>query len=376
LARQENDPARVLLLSSRARRRTLFNSALHEFEEAITSFDAAEVFAPTAYHGDIRFDAARHSQLLLRRIAGARKPSRTVVPYPVQRRLTADYDLLFAVFDNPWDSALIHTIEGFRDRCARVACYIPEIWAPNIGSARLRHEPFSDYDHVFVGTFHDVEPFATVTGVASSALAPGVDTDVFSPGSRSYPRVIDVVNLGRRMSTTHEALRRLAADSGCFYLYDDVLNGEAPDFGEHRKWLADVLLRSSYSIANYARCDRPDLNRGVREMGYRFVEGAASGTVMLGAPPDTPQSAEYLGWEDAVVPTPIEAPDIADVIADLERDPARVEAIRRRNISGSLRHHDWVYRWEQVLHTMGITPTEAMARRREHLATEGDRWAS
>jgi hypothetical protein len=373
VAQRGGTEPRILILSSRRVRRTLFNCALYEFEDSIADFDDATLFSPTRYHGSIRFDVPRHAQRLAR-LVGRRPSGPRLVPYPTELELGRDYDLLFAVFDNPYDLSLVYTIRNFRERCARVACYVPEVWGPNLEGRRLALEPFAEYDHLFVGTHHDVEAMGRVSGVPSSGLAPAVDTLRFAPWERQLPRVIDIANLGRRVPVTHQALLDLAADRAMFYLYDDILNGDFPGALEHRRWLADVLLRTRYNIANFARCDRPDLNRGTREMGYRFPEGAAAGTVMLGAPPDTPQFSEQLPWEDAVIPLPVEAPDIADVIADLERDPERIEAIRRRNIAGSLRRHDWVYRWCQILETMGLEPTAAAERRRETLLAEAERW--
>jgi hypothetical protein len=285
-----------------------------------------------------------------------------------------DYDLLFATFDNPWDLGLVHAVDRFRERCAKVACYMPEVWSNTLRSRRFRYENFVDYDHIFVGTHNDVARFAEVSGVPCTSFAPAVDNLRFSPLDRAPERVVDVVNLGRRVPGTHQALLDLARDTGRFYLYDDILNGEFPEPAAHREWLADVLLRSRYSIANFARCDRPDLTHGTREMGFRHVEGAASGVVMLGALPDTAQFAEQLPWPEAVIPTPVDAPGIGELITGLDADPERVERIRARNIAGSLRRHDWVYRWELVLRVLGMSPTAAMAERRALLEREAARW--
>ena len=362
------------MLSSRGIRRTLFNSALYEFEDAVAGFDAVELFCPTSYHGDRRFDAARFAHRAAS-LAGVQRPGKApLVPYRHEFFPTQDYDLLFATFDNPWDLGLVHAVKHFRERCALVACYIPEIWSNTLGSRRFQLENFCDYDHVFVGTFHDVRRLQDLSGVPCTSFPPAVDNLCFTPSGRRPKRVIDVVNLGRRSVQTHQALLSYAKDHDRFYLYDDVLNGEFPEPAPHRAWLADGMQRSNFSIANFARCDRPELTKGTREMGFRFVEGAAAGTVMLGAPPDTRQFAEQLPWEDAVIPVPVDAPGIAEVILDLEADPERVEGIRARNIAGSLRRHDWVYRWGLVLDTLGLPETPGMADRRSRLEQEAQRW--
>lgn len=117
--------------------------------------------------------------------------------------------------------------------------------------------------------------------------------------------------------------------------------------------------------------------RAAAALGRRGPDVASSsptGLVMLGAPPDTAQFAQQLPWPEAVIVTPVDAPGIGEVIAHLDEDPERVERIRACNIAGSLRRHDWVYRWELVLGELGLRTTAAMAERRAVLEREADRW--
>jgi hypothetical protein len=347
---------------------------VYEFEDLIQRFDRADLFCPTRYHGDLRWDLARNAQRLLALTGRRARALRSYVPHPVEFRPDHDYDLLFAIFDNPFDLALVNAVQRFRTRCARVVCYIIEVWPRTFDSRRFHLENFADYHHIFVGTYSDVGRFAEVSGVPCSFFPAAVDNTVFSPWYRHLRRVVDVVNFGRRTPRTHEALLALARDKQMFYLYDDIRNGEFDDPVAHRTLLAQILLRSRYSIANFARADSPQLTRGARELGFRFVEGAAAGVVLLGAPPDRHQLDEQMPWLDAVIPIPLDSSEVADTIADLDRDPGRVESIRRRNIAGSLRRHDWVYRWELVLETLGLPVTDVMVARRQCLEEEATRW--
>lgn len=363
-------PPRVLVLSCRNVRHTLFNSALHEFEDLVARLEGATVFAPTRYHGDRRFDLARNTARAARAARLGR--ARAAVPFPCEFRPDHDYDLLFAVFDNPWDFDLVELVAEVGTRCGKVVGYLPEVWAQTFDSRTFRYENFGLFDQFFVGTWHDVDTFQAVSGVPTAPFAPAVDALRFAPLDQRPERVVEVTNLGRRSPVTHAALLERAR-GGPFYLYDDIANGDFVDPVAHRDWLADVMRRSRYVIANHARCDRLDLTRGTKEMGYRHPEGAAAGTVMLGDPPTTPMAAEYLGWQDAVVALPVDAPDIADTIADLDRDPARTDAIRARNMAGALRLNDWAHRWAQVLAAVGIPPTQALADRRGTLHELADR---
>ena len=370
----EHDRARVLLLSCRRLRTTLANSSLVEFEDVVRQIDRADLFCPTIYRDHRRFELSRNAQRIVRLGSGGRLGRRAVVPYPVELVPQREYDLLVATFDNPWDLSLVNLIEGVRHRFGAVVAYVTEVWPGALEDWKFRLEDFGLFDHIFVASASTVELFSAVSGVACSWFPPAVDCERFAPRDRRFRRVIDVVNLGRRMPGTHGALRELARDEGWFYLYDDVREGHFDDPIAHRDWLADVLLRSRYNIANYARCDRPDLTRGRREIGSRFVEGAASGTVMLGAPPEPEQLARQMPWEDAVVPLPVDAPGVVDVLRSLEADPDRVEGIRRRNVAGALRHHDWAHRWLSLLAAAGLAPQPDTIARLERLAAEADGW--
>jgi hypothetical protein len=132
---------------------------------------------------------------------------------------------------------------------------------------------------------------------------------------------------------------------------------------EHRLLLANLLKRSRYFIANRARANELALTRGKDEIAARFFEGAASGAIMLGEPPNTEEFRKRFGWPDAVIPIPFDAPRVAEVIAELDADPARVSRIREDNVVNTLLQHDWLYRLRTVLSAVGIAPTEPMLAR-------------
>jgi hypothetical protein len=47
-------------------------------------------------------------------------------------------------------------------------------------------------------------------------------------------------------------------------------------------------------------------------------------------------------------------------------------AASRNNVVNALRRHDWVYRWERVLDSVGLPHTEAMRERRRRLGALAD----
>lgn len=75
---------------------------------------------------------------------------------------------------------------------------------------------------------------------------------------------------------------------------------------------------------------------------------------MIGEPPDVPSFHEHFDWPDAVIPLPYGSSDAADLLADLDRDPNRLERASRDNLTNALRRHDWLHRWRRVLETIGL----------------------
>ena len=111
---------------------------------------------------------------------------------------------------------------------------------------------------------------------------------------------------------------------------------------------------------------------GQVDIGSRYYEGAAAGTVMIGETPDCEAYRELFGWPEAVVQIKPDGSDIMAVLSDLGSDPERVAAISRRNTKEALLHHDWVYRWNEMFRVAGIKPSPQMAAREQRLKDMAD----
>ncbi len=272
---------------------------------------------------------------------------------------------------------MLNAIDGWRRRCGFAVCYLGEAWEHLLPVYLL--ELLRDFDHVFVGVRGASESIARITGRPCSYLPMGVDTLGFCPFPRRPARTIDVCGLGRRSVVTHAALLDLAQRTGFFYYYDTIRSNpyrglsaqmtfRVSDHREHRLLLANLLKRSRYFIVNRAWADEPVRTRGRDEIAARFYEGAAAGAVLLGNPPDTEDFRAQFGWPDAVVPIPFDAPNVAEVIAELDADPVRTADIRKANVANALLRHDWAYRLRAVLQAAGLPPTRRMLARESRLA--------
>jgi hypothetical protein len=196
-----------------------------------------------------------------------------------------------------------------------------------------------------------------------------VDALRFSPYPDPPERVIDVYSVGRKLPGPHEALLRLAAGGRMFYLYDSLQTGEshARDHREHRELYANTTKRSRFFVVAPGKVDRPEQTHGQVEIGFRYYEGLAAGTVMIGQIPDCEPFRAMFDWPDVVVPVRSDGSDIADVLMDVTAQPERMREIGWRNARAALLRHDWVYRWKRLLEIVGLPPTSCMTQRETRL---------
>jgi hypothetical protein len=88
---------------------------------------------------------------------------------------------------------------------------------------------------------------------------------------------------------------------------------------------------------------------------------------MIGERPNNEEFGKLFDWPDAVVHLPYGSSNIQAIIKDLDEQPERQEKIRRTNVVGALTKHDWLYRWETVLRTVGLEPMPGFHQRKERL---------
>ena len=361
---RENE-TRVLVVSVRGFRFQVANCILYELEDIIYDLERAKLYAPTQ-----DFDLARKLYRLAKYATGSDDIASAIAPFPTEVSLKDEYDLLFVVCDNPWQLHLLETIKNWRKKCRHKACYVMETWKLNFDDWRLAHEPFKNFDHIFSGTSHCVETYSEVTGLPAHYLAPAIDALKFCPYPNPPQRMIDVCCVGRRHEETHQSLlHRSQQGDNFFYYYDTINNGrlEVSKPPEHRAKLINLLQRSRYNIAVSARFNALSETGGYQEMGSRYFEAVAAGTVLLGMPPTGDVFPQYFDWEDAIIKVDLYEQDVTEVIEALNAQPEKVERIRRRNIVNALLKHDWVYRWREILAAFDLKPSQSVLAREQHL---------
>ena len=353
--------ARVVMFSQRnLYELEVWRSGLREFEELIRGFDAVDLVAP---HRGRWF--AQRKRLALR----VGRATDVVLNAGVPRvRLDRDYELFFAIVEKPGELLNVHSLEGWKDRCRTSICWLNELWVKEMRWHRSSLKVLSDFDYVLSPLAESVDAINRVIRGRCIYVPQSADAIALLPYPQEVTRSIDVLSVGRRSQDVHQALLSLAREGKIFYVYDTLTNLHTDDIDGHRFLVTNLLKRSKYFVVHPAKWDRPDERGEQSEIGSRYFEGAASGTIMIGTPPTTPEFARVLSWPEAVVPLPSDADGIAQRLRELEQQPERQQHIRRTNTEQSLLRHDWAYRWETIVTLAGLKPMPELIKRKARLA--------
>jgi Glycosyl transferases group 1 len=356
-----NNP-RVLIFSLRnIFPRALFRCPHYEFEDIICEIDSAELWAPEvnpySARSTLAMRLAYHAPVLL-------NPGIRGIPRET------DYDIFFTIcggLASPYDLLMVDAVSNARKMCRKSVCLVDELWVKAMSKHRHFLRVLAKFDVVMLYYSQTAKPLGEQTGTRCVFMPPGVDAISFCPHPNPPNRVIDVCSIGRRSEITHQRLLTMAQESGLFYLHDSIAGDQAINSKQHRALLANVSKRSRYFIVNPGLIDQPEKRGDQIEIGNRYFEGAASGAIMVGERPKNEEFERLFDWPDAVTQLPYNSPDIDRVIKDLDRDPERQDRIRRTGVAQALMRHDWVYRWEAVLKTVGLDPMQRALERKERL---------
>ena len=350
---------RVLIFSLRnIFGRELFRCPHYEFEDIICEIDSAELFAP-------KIDASSGRPSFAIRL-GYHAP---ILLNPGIPKLSAErhYDILFTVCGYPQDLIMFNAIGNVRSICTTSVCLLDELWVRQIVKQRHFLRILAKFDVVMLYYSQTVKPLSELIGRRCEFLPPGVDTILFCPNLDPPERVVDVYSIGRRSEITHQRLLEMAREGELFYLHDSIGGSRAINSKEHRTLFANVAKRSRYFIVNPGKIDQPHITGNQIETSNRYFEGAASGAIMVGERPDNEVFEGLFDWPEAVTRLPYDSPDIDLIIKDLDADPERQDRIRRTGVMQALMRHDWVYRWEVILDTVGVEPMQRMLERKDRL---------
>ena len=248
-----------------------------------------------------------------------------------------------------------------------------ELWSSTLEQDRHYLRLLDQFDHVLLLHSASVPRLSQYTSAPCSFLATGVDCLIATPYPSPPERVVDVYSMGNRAMGLHRQLVALAERRNLFYLYDSLSSSDSQvkNWREHRLLLANIIKRTRYFMGfSPAAVVGAKSHKIVGEqvLPSRLFEGAAGGAVILGTAPQCAEFRECFDWPDAVIEVSPQSSDIAAVIDELDAQPERTERVRRTNAVRCLLRHDWVYRWEHILSTIGMEPLPQLHDRKSRLS--------
>jgi hypothetical protein len=367
----------ILLLSMRNVADLAANCLQYELEDVIVDVSGADRVEPE------RLELVEFERRVYKALFAATSSAplvNRVAPKLGGLRLEKDYELFIAVFNHTYEVFALNAIPDWKKRCKRAVCLIVEAYETGLPEYLLKS--LADFDRIYLSS-NPVESVARLSGRPCNYLSLSIDAIGFCPFPKPPVRSIDVLGIGRRSAVTHAALVALARERGLFYYYDTVrattgiadaarqVTFSVMNSAEHRFKLASMLKRSRYFMASRARANEKGLAE-LDEMSGRFFEGAAAGAIMLGEPPRSGPYLTLFDWPEAVVKIPFDAPNIGEVIAELEADAERSSRIRRENMVNALLRHDCVYRLRNILEDAGMPMPPRLLEREARLRELAD----
>jgi hypothetical protein len=350
---------RILILSLRdIFSKALFRGPLYEFEDLVTTLDSAEMLVPQA---DI--SSSRH--MVAKRLAFHAPIALNPGIPPI--RVKQKYDLFIMMCGAPADLLMLNAVANWREACKTAVCLIDELWVKQMVDYRHFLRPLKAFDVVLLYYSQSVKALSELIGRKCVFLPPGVDAIRFCPYPELPKRVIDVYSIGRRSDITHKRLLQMSNNDGLLYLYDTVAGDQAINLMEHRRLIRSLTKRSRFFMVNPGLIDRPDIRGSQIEVGNRYFEGAASGTVMVGERPSNEAFERLFDWPDAVIHVPYDSNNIDTFLHELDKDPTGLDRIRQQNLVHALTRHDWAYRWGTILEAIGLEPMPELVQRKDGL---------
>lgn len=357
--------ARICMPSGRTFRKKAWLCGQYEAQDVLTEIDDVDLIclepAP----------AYEMRELWQRRLMHRDITGKVVYANPGLRsvRLTRDYDLFVARCQTYKELMDVNAIRGWKERCRTSVCWIDEMWTALIPEQKHWLHALRQFDHVFIGFSGTVAPLSKAIDRPCRYLPGAVDALRFVPGPDFPPRVVDVLSIGRRSEGLHRVLLDTTGRKGWFYLYDTFAGSQVEpyDHRQHREQFANVARHSRYFVVAPGKFDCLDETQGQMEIGHRYFEGAAAGTVMIGSAAVCERFRELFPWPDAVIELRPDGSDAEEILDHLDSDPGRLSAISQRNSQQALLRHDWMYRWKEILQVAGIEPSAGMREREARL---------
>jgi hypothetical protein len=347
----------------------LSNGLCYEACHAIASIGNSSIISPVGVgHGEI-WKAANK---VYKRVTG--------LPHIATERvdLREQFDCFLYICMNPENLVALNAIRGWQENAARSAVFLFETWSAMAHKNRHFLRLLDDFDHVFLFNADSVPTIQTYTSTPCSFLPAASDCLKATPYPRAEPRTIDIFGMGRTWTPVHEQLIEMTRTGDLFYLWDHTPGDVTHGYDIARLRTHNLIRRSRFFTSfNFAQGDKLPFSAGEDAIAARMFEAAGGGAVQIGTAPRVPEFHQLFDWPDALIEIPQDPLDLRAFYQELQSDPRRIHHASVRAASNALRRHDWIYRLEVILQTLGLPEPSGVAKRKGRLATlaalaEGD----
>lgn len=160
----------------------------------------------------------------------------------------------------------------------------------------------------------------------------GINVGLYPKGESLLSRKIDVLEMGRCMSTVHEAIvERNTRTTVIRHLYQQGRSRLFPDFNS-----LTLGLRSARMVVCYPRCDtHPELAGRVETMTQRYWECMLSGALMIGRAPQ--ELIDFCGYNPVISLGDNPAEQILEILSNI----ASYQGLVDKNREVAERLADW-----------------------------------
>lgn len=358
---------RLLICSLRNLRKEVFRCFDYEFEDVIADLEDADYIFP---------EPRSPSPLWTNIVETLSKRTRSLpwnpafVFPPIKER----YDYFVAVVMFAYDLDVLARMPDWTSKVGYSICYIDELFIRSLEQYPKSLKTLERFDLLVLNCAGTQEDLSSSFPIKTTVVSSGIDAMRFCPRDLHQERKIDLHSMGRRNEELHDEFLKLARKDHWLYLYDTTLLPTVEDHKLHRDALASRLQHSRFFIVNPAKFNCQIDSGTQEEIGFRYFEGSAAGTVMVGKIPNNPCFHHYFPWDDAVIELPDDPSDACDLLSGLMQDEERLQRITFENVKGALERHDFVYRWEEILKAAEIEPLPAVERRKGMLNEKRESW--
>lgn len=215
-------------------------------------------------------------------------------------------------------------------------------------------------DHLFVATAEiaaEINQDQRFNSINTHFLPMGFDTFDLKHQERRW---IDIISYGRRNENLHQQLvaHSHASNSGQFYFYSTFSHDVLLNKHEHFMLQTKLLENSRISLC-FEASDVPRF-RGYSPLLYRWFESWAHGCNIIGKKPFGQGTAELMDWPNSTIDLPDHPSDWIPFLESVLADQETLATNSKRNYRECLLRHDWRYRIQTMLETVGLPTPEIL----------------